>query len=108
MKIQEVAGQTNLSIHTLRYYERLGLITPVTRAGNGHRDYTEDDIYRIIFVSGLRAMGMPISQIQRYAILTEQGETTVADRLEILKAHGADHETGHQATNQRKHGQSPP
>lgn len=87
MKIQEVAEQTHLSIHTLRYYERLGLITPIARTDNGHREYTEDDVYQLIFVSGLRAMGMPISQIQCYATLSKQGDATVADRLEILEAH---------------------
>lgn len=89
MKIQEVAEQTSLSIHTLRYYERIGLITPVTRADNGHRMYTDDDVYRIIFVTRLRATGMPITQIQRYAMLAQQGDTTVAERLEILEAHQA-------------------
>ena len=55
MKIQQVARQTSLSIHALRYYEQVGLVAPVERASNGHREYTEDDIYRVVFVTRLRA-----------------------------------------------------
>lgn len=89
MKIQQVAAQTGLSIHTLRYYEQIGLVTPITRARNGHRAYIEDDIYRINFVTRLRAAGMPIAQIKRYTDLADQGDSTVLERLEILEAHQA-------------------
>ncbi len=75
------------SIHTLRYYEEIGLITPVNRATNGHRAYTADDVYRIIFVTRLRATGMPIAQVQRYAMLAQQGDTTVGERLDLLEEH---------------------
>lgn len=87
MKIQQVAEQTGLSIHALRYYEQMGLITPVIREQNGHRDYSEDDVARIIFVMRLRAAGMPISNIKRYAELAQQGEETYTERLEILEEH---------------------
>ena len=81
MKIQEVAARTHLGIHTLRYYEQIGLITPIHRAGNGHRAYSEDDVYRLIFVTRLRATGMPIAEIKRYTDLAAQGDATVAGRL---------------------------
>ncbi len=87
MKIQDVAARTKLSIHTLRYYEGLGLIVPVARAGNGHRIYSEYDVERIVFVSRLRAMGMPITTIQRYMQLAQQGDATVTERLQILERH---------------------
>src|SRR6185369_14664655 len=87
MKIQEVATQTGLSIHALRYYEQLGLVSPITREDNGHRMYSEDDIYRIVFVTNLRAAGMPIAEIKRYVELAEGGDNTVLERLEILEAH---------------------
>lgn len=45
MKIQQVSAKTGLSIHTLRYYEQTGLVTPIARAPNGHRGYTDDDVY---------------------------------------------------------------
>lgn len=87
MKIQDVAARTRLSIHTLRYYEGLGLIAPVARKENGHRVYSESDVERIVFVTKLRALGMPIAQIQRYMLLAQQGEVTVAERLQILERH---------------------
>lgn len=87
MKIQEVAEQTGLSIHALRYYEQIGLVTPISRAGNGHRAYSKDDIYRIRFVTNLRAAGMPIADIKRYVELSLGGDHTLVERLEILEAH---------------------
>lgn len=89
MKIQDVAARTRLSIHTLRYYEGLGLIAPVARADNGHRTYCEQDVDRIVFVSRLRALGMPIAQIQRYMQLAQQGDATASERLQILERHEA-------------------
>lgn len=87
MKIQDVASQTGLSIHALRYYEQIGLVTPVNRERNGHRAYSEDDVYRILFVMHLRSAGMPIADIKRYVELSTQGENTVDERLEILEDH---------------------
>jgi DNA-binding transcriptional MerR regulator len=87
MKIQQVAEQTGLSIHALRYYEQMGLITPVIREQNGHRDYSEDDVARIIFVMRLRATGMPIANIKHYAELAQLGEETYLERLAILEKH---------------------
>jgi DNA-binding transcriptional MerR regulator len=87
MKIQEIAIRTGLTIHTLRYYEQIGLVTPILREQNGHRAYSEDDVYRIRFVTHLRAAGMPIADIKRYVDLSLLGDETVAERLEILEAH---------------------
>ena len=89
MKIQEVSAQTGLGIHALRYYEQIGLITPVMREGNGHRTYTQDDVYRLNFVTQLRSTGMPIAEIKRYNDLAQQGEATVLERMQILEAHQA-------------------
>jgi DNA-binding transcriptional MerR regulator len=89
MKIRQVAAQTGLSIHTLRYYEQIGLVTPITRARNGHRAYIDQDIDRINFITRLRAAGMPIAQIKRYTDLADQGDSTVFERLGILEAHQA-------------------
>jgi DNA-binding transcriptional MerR regulator len=87
MKIEQVAQKTGLSVHTLRYYEQAGLVLSIQRASNGHRDYTDDDVYRIVFVTRLRATGMPIAGIQRYVELAQQGDETVAERLRILEEH---------------------
>jgi DNA-binding transcriptional MerR regulator len=89
MKIQHVAEQTGLSIHALRYYEQIGLVTPIHRHENGHRVYSEDDVGRIIFVTRLRATGMPIAEIKRYTDLADLGDSTVGERLAIMEAHRA-------------------
>lgn len=87
LTVQQVAKRTGLSEHTLRYYERIGLITPVHRASNGHRRYTENDVRWITFVKRLRSAGMSISTTQHYVELQRQGSAALAERLEFLKAH---------------------
>jgi len=88
MTIAEVARETDLSIHTLRYYERAGLLIPVERNGLGHRRYSAKDIEWIGVCTKLRATGMPISQIRRYAELVREGPGNEAERLALLEAHG--------------------
>lgn len=87
LTIQQVADKTGLSEHTLRYYERIGLIESVDRAENGHRRYTEIDIGWIDFLKCLRATGMPVAQMKEYADLTRMGGCTTDARLELLKEH---------------------
>jgi|SRR5581483_318905 DNA-binding transcriptional MerR regulator len=87
LTIQQVAEATRLSGHTLRYYERIGLIHPIERAENGHRRYSTNDIGWIDFLTKLRATGMSIRQMQQYAELQRQGDATLAQRIEMLKAH---------------------
>ena len=83
--IQQAAEATGLSSHTLRYYERIGLIHPIDRAGNTHRRYTSDDIGWIEFLNKLRATGMSIQEMQRYAELQREGDDTLPERVEMLK-----------------------
>lgn len=87
MTIQQAARETGLSAHTLRYYERIGLISPVDRAPNGHRRYTEDDVGWIGFLNKLRATGMPIAKMKQYADLQRQDGDTLAERLALLEEH---------------------
>ncbi|MBO0784130.1 MAG: MerR family transcriptional regulator, partial [Ktedonobacteraceae bacterium] len=87
LTIQEVAACTGLSVHTLRYYERVGLLEPVGRASSGHRRYTADDLAWITFLKCLRATGMSIQQMQVFANLRRQGDATVSERLVFLEAH---------------------
>ena len=87
LTIQQVAERTGLSVHTLRYYERVGLIHPIDRMENTHRRYSVDDIGWIEFLLKLRATGMSIQQMQAYAELQRQGDETLPERLEMLKAH---------------------
>ncbi len=85
--VQEAAARTGLSAHTLRYYERIGLIPRVSRAGNSHRRYSDLDLDWIVFVSRLRSTGMAIADIRRYTDLVRAGSATVAERLALLDAH---------------------
>lgn len=89
LTIQEVAEQTGLSPHTLRYYERIGLILPIGRAPSGHRRYTPGDLGWIDLLKRLRATGMPIAQMIAFARLTHAGDHTIPQRLDLLRAHRA-------------------
>jgi len=86
LTIQEVSEATGLSAHTLRYYERIGLIHPIEREENTRRLYTEDDIGWIDFLLRLRATGMSIKEMQKYAELQRQGDVTLPERVEMLKS----------------------
>ena len=86
LTILEVAKVTGLTAHTLRYYERIGLIHPINREENTRRCYTADDVGWIDFLLKLRAIGMSIKDMQRYAELQRQGDNTLPERVEMLKA----------------------
>jgi DNA-binding transcriptional MerR regulator len=86
LTIQEVAKATGLTPHTLRYYERIGLIHPINREENTRRCYTADDVGWIDFLMKLRATGMSIKDMQRYAALQRQGDNTLPERVEMLKS----------------------
>ena len=85
MKIAEVSEQYGLSLDTLRYYERVGLIPPVNRNESGIRDYNELDLRRVDFVKCMRSAGLPIEVLVEYVALVQQGDTTIEARKEILK-----------------------
>ena len=85
LTIQEVSQATGLTTHTLRYYERIGLIHPIRREENTRRRYTADDVGWIDFLMKLRATGMSIKDMQRYAELQRQGDVTLPERVEMLK-----------------------
>ncbi|WP_211451466.1 MerR family transcriptional regulator [Collimonas antrihumi] len=87
--IQQAAAATGLSIHTLRYYEKIGLIDPVPRQSNQHRMYRQEDLLWIEFLLRLRATGMSIQQMLRYAELRRLGEQigSVSERKVMLERH---------------------
>lgn len=87
LTIQEAAERCGVSAHTLRYYERAGLLDHVQRAGNGHRRFGARDLERLGFLRCLRATGMPIRLISRYIELVRAGDRTIPDRRELLLAH---------------------
>jgi DNA-binding transcriptional MerR regulator len=88
LSISEVAEITGLSPHTLRYYERAGLMLKnVSRASSSHRRYAEDDLAWVVFLTKLRSSSMPIARVREYVDLVRQGDETTRERLELLRRH---------------------
>ncbi|TWI67570.1 DNA-binding transcriptional MerR regulator [Pseudoduganella lurida] len=90
LSIDEVAKRTGLTAHTLRYYERIGLVAPIARLAGGQRRYASRDVAWIEFLLRLRTTRMSISQMQAFATLRGAGDGTVAARRRMLEAHLAD------------------
>jgi DNA-binding transcriptional MerR regulator len=91
LTIAETARRTGVSAHTLRYYERVGLVvTSVDRTTGGQRRYHRLDLAWIKVCTHLRATGMPIRTIRRYAQLVADGPGNEQERLELLEAHRVD------------------
>jgi len=89
--IAEAARRTGVSVHTLRYYERAGLVvTPVPRTHSGRRRYHRLDLEWITVCTRLRATGMPIKTIRRYAELVAAGHGNEPERLALMEAHRTD------------------
>ena len=86
LTIAEVAERTGVTAHTLRYYERIGLLT-VPRDEAGHRSYTQAELARVVFITRLRLTAMPIRDIQAYFRLVDAGPGNEAERLALLERH---------------------
>lgn len=84
--IGEFSKVTGLGIHTLRYYEHENLIIPLRNASNRRRN-SEKDIAWISFIKRLKATGMPIKEIKKYAALRAKGDITLSERMEMLVQH---------------------
>ena len=85
--IADAARESGVTAHTLRYYERAGLLPSVERNGSGHRRFTDEDIEWVVMVTRLRATGMPIRAIREYAELVRAGDGNEAERLALLEEH---------------------
>jgi DNA-binding transcriptional MerR regulator len=85
--IGDVARETGLSVHALRYYEREGLMLSehVARGTGGHRRYSPQDVYWLRICIKLRASGMPLAKIRRFAELAREGPGNEHERLELLR-----------------------
>jgi DNA-binding transcriptional MerR regulator len=81
----EVSERYDISSDTLRYYERIGLISPVNRNISGIRDYSEIDVRRVEFIKCMRSAGLPIEVLIEYVGLVQQGDKTIEARKEILR-----------------------
>lgn len=88
LTIAQASERTGLTVHTLRYYERDGLLLrPVDRSSTGQRRFSEQDLTWILLLTRLRATGMSIRELRKYADLVRAGEGNEADRLELLREH---------------------
>jgi DNA-binding transcriptional MerR regulator len=83
--ISEVVAFTGLTAHTLRWYERIGLMPHVDRSHTGQRRFTNRDLDWLAFVGKLRLTGMPVADMVRYAELVREGEHTFEARQELLE-----------------------
>ncbi|HZA78927.1 MAG TPA: MerR family transcriptional regulator [Acidimicrobiales bacterium] len=86
LPIAEAAERTGITAHTLRYYERIGLLD-VPRDHAGRRWYTEAELARVVFITRLRLTAMPIRDIQAYFRLVDEGPGNEAERLTLLQRH---------------------
>jgi DNA-binding transcriptional MerR regulator len=87
--IAQAAARSGLSIDTLRYYERIGLVEPPARDAGGRRDYSDADLGWLAFLTRLRTTGMPIRMMREYAQLRHRGVSSADRRRQILVEHRA-------------------
>ncbi|WP_067653449.1 MerR family transcriptional regulator [Nocardia harenae] len=88
--IGEAAERSGLSRDTLRWYERIGLLSSVGRDHTGKRRFTDRDLEWLLLIGRLRATGMSVADMVRYAELVRAGESTIPERLAIFRATRAD------------------
>ncbi|MGN0605495.1 MAG: MerR family transcriptional regulator [Oscillospiraceae bacterium] len=84
MTIKEVSEKFDISQDTLRYYERVGMIPPVTRTASGIRDYHEKDLGWVELAKCMRSAGLPVEAMIEYVKLTQEGDDTIPARLQLL------------------------
>lgn len=85
--IQDVSKKTGLSTHTLRYYEKEGLLSHVERSPGGFRQYTDEDMEALGLICCLKNTGMSLQEITRFVRLTHDGDQTLKERVELLRRH---------------------
>ena len=85
MTISEVSEKFGITQDTLRYYEKAGIIPRIARTPGGVRDYQPEDLGWIEHVVCLRNAGMPVESLVEYLRLSQQGDDTFSERLELLK-----------------------
>ncbi|MDO4521742.1 MAG: MerR family transcriptional regulator [Eubacteriales bacterium] len=85
--IREVCKRFDLTAHTLRYYEKIGLLTGIERTSGGIRSYSDEDLEILGLICCLKNTGMPLSEIARFIKLTQEGNHTLKERCDMLVAH---------------------
>lgn len=97
----QVVHKTGFGLDTLRYYEKIGLLSGVERTAAGQRRYTDEHVEWLGTIGCLRDTGMPIAQMLRFAELVRAGEHTIAERIALLREH--DERVGAQIATLRDH-----
>jgi DNA-binding transcriptional MerR regulator len=87
LSIGEMAASSGLSVHTLRYYERIGLIAPIPRLSSGHRRYSRETVELVESLSYLRAAGLSMEDMRTYIANLARGDVAAADHAALLNAH---------------------
>lgn len=88
--MQEMTKSSGLSEHAIRYYEKIGLLHSIKRDGSsGHRQFHQDDVYRVITLACLRATGMSINEMRRYFKLNESGLDVSEEQIALFEKHKA-------------------
>ncbi|HWR08619.1 MerR family transcriptional regulator [Sporomusa sp.] len=87
VSIKQFAQESGVSEHTLRFYEKEGILPFVKRNEHGNRIYDEQNFEWIYFITSLRETGMPLSEIKRYAELFKQGDSTIPERKLMMLEH---------------------
>ena len=90
MTIREVSEKYGVSADTLRYYEKMGMIPPVTRSASGIRDYTAEDLRWVELAKCMRASGLSVEAMVQYVQLFQQGDETIPERLSLLLSQRAE------------------
>ena len=85
--IKQISEKTNLTEHTIRYYDREGLIPLITRTKSGIRQFSEDDLEWINLICCLRNSGMPLQEIKEFMQLCLKGKDSLEERRELLIRH---------------------
>lgn len=88
LTIKEMAATCGMSEHTLRYYEKIGLIKPIPRDGSsGHRRYSADPARQLETFACLRASGLPLDDMRQYLRLREHGREAATEQKALFQAH---------------------
>lgn len=84
MTIKKVSEKYDISQDTLRYYERVGMIPPVTRTASGIRDYQKEDLGWVELAKCMRSAGLPVEVMIEYVKLMQEGDATIPARFRLL------------------------
>lgn len=90
LTISDASYALGMTTHTLRYYEKAGLLPPIPRTEGGLRRYRDQDVQLLRFLAKLRLTGMPIREVRKYSELVRMGDSTMPQRRSMLESHRAE------------------